>query len=192
VTKRKHQRRASSVLSSQSAIPKTLETLPPRQRRFVEEYLIDLNATEASIRAGYSRRNANKIGPELLGKTRSVIQPLLEQTSGITKERWLQEIRRLGFYDPRKLFDSHGNPKEICELDDDCAPAIAGFEFVEEFIGKKDETRTAVGYTKKFKLADKLRALELFGKAAGHYTEKREVTGTLTLEQLLTEVENAR
>ncbi len=44
--------------------------LTPRQTRFVDEYLIDLNATQAAIRAGYSAKNADKIGPELLGKTR--------------------------------------------------------------------------------------------------------------------------
>ena len=43
--------------------------MTPKQQRFVEEYLIDLNATQASIRAGYSAKNADKIGPELLGKT---------------------------------------------------------------------------------------------------------------------------
>ncbi len=42
----------------------------PRQARFVDEYLIDLNATQAAIRAGYSAKNADKIGPELLGKSR--------------------------------------------------------------------------------------------------------------------------
>ncbi len=45
-------------------------SLTPKQARFVEEYLVDLNATQAAIRAGYSARNADKIGPELLGKTR--------------------------------------------------------------------------------------------------------------------------
>lgn len=44
--------------------------LTAKQQRFVEEYLIDLNATQAAIRAGYSAANADKIGPELLGKTR--------------------------------------------------------------------------------------------------------------------------
>lgn len=44
--------------------------LTAKQQRFVEEYLIDLNATQAAIRAGYSSKNADKIGPELLGKTR--------------------------------------------------------------------------------------------------------------------------
>lgn len=44
--------------------------LTPKQQRFVDEYLVDLNATQAAIRAGYSAKNADKIGPELLGKTR--------------------------------------------------------------------------------------------------------------------------
>ena len=44
--------------------------LTPKQQRFVEEYLIDLNATQAAIRAGYSEKNADKIGSQLLGKTR--------------------------------------------------------------------------------------------------------------------------
>jgi phage terminase small subunit len=44
--------------------------LTPKQQRFVEEYLIDLNATQAAIRAGYSKKNADKIGSQLLGKTR--------------------------------------------------------------------------------------------------------------------------
>lgn len=43
--------------------------LTDKQKRFVSEYLIDLNATQAAIRAGYSRKTANRIGPELLVKT---------------------------------------------------------------------------------------------------------------------------
>ncbi len=44
--------------------------LTPRQARFVDEYLIDLNATQAAIRAGYSAKNADKIGPRLVGESR--------------------------------------------------------------------------------------------------------------------------
>lgn len=44
--------------------------LTPKQQRFVEEYSVDCNATQAAVRAGYSQKNADKIGPELLGKTR--------------------------------------------------------------------------------------------------------------------------
>ena len=48
----------------------TTVKLTARQERFVDEYLVDLNATQAAIRAGYSAKNADKIGSELLGKTR--------------------------------------------------------------------------------------------------------------------------
>jgi phage terminase small subunit len=40
--------------------------MTPKQKRFVEEYLIDLNATQSAVRAGYSKKNAGRIGPELL------------------------------------------------------------------------------------------------------------------------------
>ena len=43
--------------------------LTPKQKRFVAEYLVDLNATAAAKRAGYSAKTADRIGPELLGKT---------------------------------------------------------------------------------------------------------------------------
>ena len=49
---------------------KTPQFLTPRQARFVEEFMLDLNATRAAIRAGYSPRTADKIGSELLRKTR--------------------------------------------------------------------------------------------------------------------------
>ena len=44
-------------------------TLTPRQERFVREYLVDLNATQAAIRAGYSAKTADRIGPNLIGKS---------------------------------------------------------------------------------------------------------------------------
>lgn len=47
-----------------------MDKLTPKQQRFVEEYLVDLNATQAAIRAGYSARNADKIASQLLGKSR--------------------------------------------------------------------------------------------------------------------------
>jgi hypothetical protein len=52
------------------SFPMPTRPLTPKQERFVAEYLLDLNATAAARRAGYSAPNADKIGPELLGKTR--------------------------------------------------------------------------------------------------------------------------
>ncbi len=122
------------------------------------------------------------------GKVRArvaeLMQPVIAKAQ-LTREQWLESIARLAMFDPRKMFDAHGNPKEITDLDDNEAAAIAGFEFTKEFAGaqkKKGEDvessgRVAVGYTKKFKLADKLRALELYGKAQCFYADKIELTG---------------
>ena len=76
--------------------------LTDKQKRFVEEYLVDLNATQAAIRAGYSAKNADKIGHELLGKTRvsEAIHAAMDERSvrtGITQDRVLQELAAIGF-----------------------------------------------------------------------------------------------
>lgn len=79
--------------------------LTAKQQTFVEEYLIDLNATQAAIRAGYSAKNADKIGSELLGKTRvaeAVSMAMAERSrrTGINQDRIQQEIAFLeGFLD---------------------------------------------------------------------------------------------
>lgn len=99
------------------------------------------------------------------------------QKAQMSRERWLALVAKCCEFDPRKMFDAMGNPKEISDLDDTEAAAIEGFEFIEDFIGKKDEQRTAVGYTKKFKLNSRIRALELMGKAQKFYAERQEWTG---------------
>lgn len=159
--------------------------LEPRQKKFFHEYLVDLNATQAAIRAKYSKRTANRTGPALLSKLGYLIFPILKAQQqalavkgGVTREQWLEEIRKLAFFDPRKFFDNHGNPIEVCALDDESAPAIAGFEFTEEYLTakspgsvEKPAEHIATGYTKKFKLTDKLKALELYGKATGFFPQ---------------------
>lgn len=88
----------------------------------------------------------------------------------ISHERVLKEIARLALFDPRSLFRDDGSPKPINELDDDTAAAIAGLEVLEEFAGHGDN-RVFVGYTKKYKIADKNAALEKLAKHLGLYRE---------------------
>lgn len=59
--------------------------LTPKQQRFVQEYLIDLNATQAAIRAGYSVKSADKIGSQLLGK--AGVSQAIEAAQTRRKER---------------------------------------------------------------------------------------------------------
>ena len=166
--------------------------LTPKQKRFVDEYLIDLNATQAAIRAGYSPKTANEQGARLLANV-SIAQTIQkamqdrEQRTEITQDRVLQEYARLAFYDPRKLFQPDGTPKPIEALDDDTAAALAGLEVREEFEGA-GENRAFVGYTKKYKLANKLGALDCLAKHLGLFEPKEEDSEEETIKIEITGV----
>jgi phage terminase small subunit len=147
--------------------------LTPKQERFVQEYLIDLNATQAAIRAGYSAKTAEQQGFQLLQKT-SVQKAIAEgrrqreERTAVSADRVLLEAARLALFDPRKLFHDDGRPKGITELDDDTAAAVAGIEVVEQFEGSGKD-RVFVGYLKKYRIADKNSALEKLFKHHGLY-----------------------
>ena len=81
-----------------------LSSLTPRQRRFADEYLVDLNATQAAIRAGYSAKTAEVQGPRLLGNVRiaeaiELAQKARAVRTGITQDRVLNETALLAFSD---------------------------------------------------------------------------------------------
>ena len=142
-----------------------MEGLNKRELIFSNEYLVDLNGKQAAIRAGYSPKTAEQMASRLLRKVkvREFIDKLMKKRQekvGITQERVLQELARIAFFDPKKLFDNEGNPIPITELDDDTAAVIAGLDLKEEYEGYGDE-RKFVGYTKKIKLSDKNSALNL-------------------------------
>src|SRR5690606_18905942 len=138
--------------------------LTPKRQRFVREYLIDLNATKAAERAGYSKRSAYTEGSRLLenaeiqAEVTRLRKAQLEKIE-ITAERVLQEIAKMAFFDPRKLFDAEGKPIPIQDLDDVTAASIAGLDVS---TAKLDEVVTAA--VLKYKLADKRANLELLGR----------------------------
>jgi phage terminase small subunit len=165
------------------------EKLTPKQERFVAEYLVDLNATQAAIRAGYSAKTARSIGHELLTKPDiqdaiTTGRATLAEKTGITQERVLKEYARLGFLDIRKAFDENGHLKPISELDDDTAAAIAGIDIVENQCGAEisaDGIRTVESYTKKLKIADKKGALDSIARHLGMFNDSLTLKGRLTL-----------
>lgn len=145
--------------------------LTPKQERFVAEYLIDLNATRAAIRAGYSAKTADKIGAQLLGKTgvaaaMRAAMALRATRVEVEADRVLQEIARVAFFDPRRLFDTDGQPLPIHQLDDDTAAGIAGLETA---IERKRGEDAGVTVIRKYKIADKNSALEKLAKHVGLY-----------------------
>lgn len=163
--------------------------LTKKQEIFVAHYLVDFNATKAAISAGYSPKSAESQGAQLLQNPKVAEQISKKVEKKLTKldismERVLTELARIAYFDPRKLFNSDGSPKQINELDDDTAAAVAGLDFAELFDGTGDQ-KHAYGLMKKYKTVDKKGALELLGKYLKLWTDKVEHTGKVTLEQLV-------
>lgn len=157
--------------------------LTPRQERFVAEYLCDLNATQAARRAGYSAKTAEQQGPRLLGNV-GVAQAIAKaqarraERTGITQDRVLQELARIAFFDPRKLFTDAGNPIDIHDLDDDVAAVLAGLDIVVE---RTEEGRDGFTSVRKYKLTNKLGALEAAMRHLGMFKDSLELKGGIAV-----------
>ena len=136
-----------------------MNDLTPKQCRFVDEYLIDLNATQAAVRAGYSAKTAEQQGPRLLGNV-GVAAAISEAARArstrtqIDQDRVVQEFARLGLSDMRAFAEWGPDGvtlKTSAELSDDAARCVA----------EVSETRTKDGgSTVRFKIHPKLPALE--------------------------------
>lgn len=145
--------------------------MTPKQAAFIAEYLVDKNATQAAIRAGYSAKTANEQGSRLLANVsvRAAIDAALAKqadTLEITAERILRERARLAFLDPGKLFDAEGQPIPIQDLDADTRACIVGIEVMEQYEGHGEERRF-IGYLKKYRLAGKDASLAALEKRFG-------------------------
>lgn len=142
--------------------------MTPKQEAFIREYLIDRNATQAAIRAGYSAKTASAIGDENLRKPeiRAAIDAAMAKVANraeVTAERILRERARLAFFDPRKLLDAEGNPVPLQELDDDTAAAIAGLDVATQ-VSDSGTVRTTV---RRYRLASKEPSLAALEKRLG-------------------------
>ena len=157
--------------------------LNPKQQRFVREYLIDLNATQAAVRAGYSEHTARAIGCENLTKPdikAAITDAQLQsaERTGITAQRVKEELARLAFSDVRTLFDKRGNLRPIYELGDNEAAAVASLEVVIKNAAAGDGHTDTIH---KVKVWDKTKALELLGKHFGLFDEHAHISGTIEL-----------
>lgn len=155
--------------------------LTDKQRLFCAEYLVDLNATAAAKRAGYSDKTARVTAQDLLmqPKITAHLQSLMNERAArtqVTADRVITEVARLGFADLRKLFDDKGALLPVREWPDDLAAAIASVEVDELFEGF-GENRVHVGYTRKVKLWDKGKALEMLGRHLKLWIDKVEHSG---------------
>ena len=179
---------ASQSRRSEASATKALN---PKHERFVAEYLVDLNATQAAIRAGYSAKTAGVQGFDLLKKPEiaAAIESLRNEhakNTGLTVERVLTEAMRLAFFDIRKLTDAEGNPIPINQLDDDTAAAIQGLELATERVRGDDEGVETV--VRKYKIADKNAAVERLFKHLGLFQKDNDQNNPAKALQALLDV----
>jgi len=156
-------------------IPIAPMKLSQKQQRFVDEYLVDLNATQAAIRAGYSKKTAASQGERLLRNVE--IQLLIQERMAergkrteISQDSIVKELARIAFGDPRKVMEWGPNGVKLrpsTELSDEDAAIVS----------EVSETTSANGGSLKLKTNDKLKALELLGRHMGMFKEKVELTG---------------
>jgi phage terminase small subunit len=156
--------------------------LSPKQQAFVREYLIDLVASQAYIRAGYAARgNAAETAAARLLRNVQVQAAIAEGMAArqarvkIDQDRVLLEIARLAFSDPRKAFDRTGNLLPIQEWPDEVAAAVASIE-VDEIA---DKDGNVLGHTKKIKFWDKSKNLDLAARHLGMLNDKLKVNLTV-------------
>lgn len=147
--------------------------LTEKQQRFVDEYLIDLNATQAAIRAGYSAKNADKIGSELLGKTRvaeAISEKMAERSkrTGVNQDRIVLELAKIAFVNVADMID----PENATIKEDASSYDTAAIQSVKV---KVIPTKEGEGVEREIRLNDKLKALELLGKHLGMWNDKLDV-----------------
>ena len=138
--------------------------LTPKQMRFVDEYMVDFNATQAAIRAGYKAKTAHVIGAENLRKPKIAEeiarrQKDLQKRTEVSQDRVVKELARIAFVDASVVCVT-----DFDKLTDDQRAAIQGIK------------PTNFGW--EIKLCDKIKALELLGRHIGMFNDKLSLSGT--------------
>jgi phage terminase small subunit len=172
--------------------------LSHKQSRFVAEYLVDGNATQAATRAGYSAKTAKSQGQRLLTKVDiaqaiAAGQKAANAKAELTADMVRNRLRQIIQHDIRKLYDAAGNLKPVHELDDDTAAAVCSVEVQVERNKDGDAAKT-ITQTHRVKTVDVARAVELGMRHFGLGREVHEHSGPngAPLFPELTDLELAR
>ena len=158
--------------------------LTPKKKRCVEEYLVDLNWTQAALRAGFAKSTAKKKSQLWVGESRNLsqcpemydyLQELMEARSKrtqVTADRVLEELARCAFFDPRRMFDEDGKLRYVPEMDEEIAAAVAGLDVMITHTTKGKDKKNDEWYeTSKIRLVDKKGCLELLMRHLGMFVE---------------------
>lgn len=157
--------------SGKATAPRPIKAAEARQDRFVAEYLVDLNGTQAYLRAvpGTPERTAQTMANRLLKRVevQAAIAAGRQRTAerlGLTREKVMAEYARLAFFDMRSAYHPNGALKMPHEMDMETASAIVGYETVELPGAGKDALPLLA---RKVKWGDRKAALDSIMKAQG-------------------------
>lgn len=160
---------------------KTTRKTSVKQKKFISRYLLHGNATKAAKEARYSPRSASSIGEELLNKPEVAAQ-IAESLRKVTKKAELNaadvltEIKRLAFMDLTKAFDKEGLLLPFDKMPRDVRKALASIE-TEEIYARREGRKIKIGVTRKIRIVDKVRSLEMLAKHFKLLTEVQEISG---------------
>ena len=155
--------------------------LTPKQQRFADEYLTDLNGKQAAIRAGYAPRSAEVAASKLLRvpKVAAAVQAGMAKRQArmeLSADRVLLELLRVAMSDLSQAYDKNGNLLPVQDMPEDVRRSIAGIKVFEEFEGY-GEARVKVGEVREVKFWSKTDALRDLGKHLKLFVERMEHTG---------------
>lgn len=158
------------------------------QKAFVREFLVDLNAAQAAIRAGYNGKAAALWGhrtlkrPDVSAAIAAQMDRRQKRTE-VTQDRVVEELARIALLDVRQFYDEAGNLRDIHELPEQTAAALRGMDVVIESGGER---------VRKIHLADKVKALELLGRHMGMFDDRLKVTMDGDLAIRMSRIEGRR
>ena len=145
------------------------QKLTPKQKRFVEEYLVDLNGTQAAIRAGYSKKSARNIAKENITKphiSAAITKACARrgERTGITADKVVHEIGKVAFANMEDFVEFGPDGVKLKDSEELSREQLAAVAQVSEHTGKETSST-------QFRLHDKLKALELLGRHQGLFNE---------------------
>jgi phage terminase small subunit len=150
--------------------------LSEQRQRFVEEYLTDLNGTQAAIRAGYSVKTAQEQSSRLLSNV--MVQEAISKAmaarskrTGVNQDRVVLELARIAFVNIEDVVDTDTGKILPNATRDDLA-CVEGIKY------KESDNQYGGSVEREVKVASKLKALELLGKHLGMWNDKLDVNIT--------------
>jgi phage terminase small subunit len=160
------------------AVIMSSKALNPKQEAFCNAYMLTFNGSKAAVTAGYSPSTAAATASRMLTKS-NIIEALAErreianQVAGVTQERVIKELARIGFADIRGVIDDDGGMRQPSEWSDATAATVSSVE-----ISSAGDMVTL----HKIRTYDKIQALDKLGKHLGLFGEDKDKSAPINIQ----------